>query len=124
MDKRYPAILLWKFLEEYRYKNDLSQKEICDRVGWNPPFYSKLKIEGQQLNASTIMKVKKALNVSFDDIIKSNRMKAEEILNTYPEEMLDWMISEDGLEYITSGFRQYVTKKAQAEVDRVLKKMP
>ena len=106
---RFSSLVLWEFLEDYRYQNNLTQIELCQRLGWQSTYYSRLKHD-KMVNSETVMSVSEKLLVPLKDIVKGDKAYIRQALSEYPPEIMKWIVTDEGKRRIIDAYRDYLNE--------------
>ena len=116
--KTFPAQVLHKWLEMYRIKNGMKQRELVEVLEWKSQFYSGLARK-KSVFTTTVFHVAKKLGIDPSEILMladGAQIAVASIIEQYPKEVLLWMASDEGKKAIIEAYTNKIIEETKKEL--------
>nr|DAM93951.1 MAG TPA: Regulatory protein-modification, helix-turn-helix, transcriptional regulato, DNA [Caudoviricetes sp.] len=116
--KTFPAQVLHNWLEMYRIKHDMKQKELVELLDWKSQFYSGLARK-KSVFTTTVFHVAEKLGIDPSEILilaDGAQIAVVSILEQYPKEVLLWMASDEGKKAIVEAYTNKIIEETKREL--------
>lgn len=116
--KTFPAQVLHNWLEMYRIKCGMKQRELVEILEWKSQFYSGLARK-KSVFTTTVFHVAEKLGIDSSEILllaDGAQIAVASIIEQYPKEVLLWMTSDEGKKAIVEAYTNKIIEEAKREL--------
>lgn len=116
--KTFPAQVLHNWLEMYRIKRGMKQRELVEILEWKSQFYSGLARK-KSVFTTTVFHVAEKLGINSSEILllaDGAQIAVASIIEQYPKEVLLWMTSDEGKKAIVEAYTNKIIEEAKREL--------
>lgn len=119
---QFPGKPVAEALEKYQLDNSLNRTEMAQLLGVSPQRYGNLiNKTPARIQASTLIKIEDKLGIPMDVLVKTPY--SQQTLDTYPNEVLEWIVSPEGRQHIMEGYTAAQTKLFKEKIEGTLGKV-
>ena len=121
LESRLPAVYTGKMyynkIQQYSEESGVSIKEICEKLGWHQQQFYAMNNARRKVKVSTLIRTIERLGLDPEWLTTGIDPLHVEVIKKFPEDVLKWLITDEGREAIMEAYGRSLYKKTQQELN-------